>query len=298
MRCHALRFCVALLLANGVHAGQMTATPALAAGHEDPGAFACAAITGPGPSRSLRVGVFRRDDRDAGSTLNYEAFASRANRLPGVTLTPLSPRDYARADLSRFDVLVFPGGNSGAQGRSIGEKGRAAIRRYVDNGGGYLGICAGAYLATTGYPWSLGILNARTVSPHNWARGEGRVDVQLSESGRSLLGDYPQAISITYANGPILEPLNRADLPGYTVDAWYRSEIAENGTPHNVMINSPAFVRATYGRGRIVAISPHPELTPGLENVVPRVLLWLATGDQPVTPPSASLAMTDTPARR
>jgi hypothetical protein len=35
-------------------------------------------------------------------------------------------------------------------------------------------------------------------------------------------------------------------------------------------------VFATFGRGRVLTISPHSEDTPGLENVVPRALVWLA----------------------
>lgn len=274
MRYHAFCLGVAVMLLSWLPVSQADVTATLAR-----------AISAPQQTRSLRIGVFLRAD-NAGSTANYQAFVQRASGLPGTTITPVAPEDFSRVDLSVFDVLVFPGGSPASQGRSIGESGRAAIRRYVENGGGYLGICAGAFLATSSYPWSLGILNARIVAPNNWIRGRGEAEVQFSDEGRALLGDYAPAMPMVYINGPILEPMGRSDLPSYTVAAWYRSEIAENNTPRNVMVNSPAFVHSTYGRGRIFAISPHPEVTPGLENIVPRVLMWLAPGAPAAQPVS------------
>ena len=141
-------------------------------------------------------------------------------------------------------------------------------------GGGYLGICAGAYLACAGFDWGLGILNARTVS-NKWQRGRGMMRIQLTEPGRGLFGPVPEPFTIRYANGPIIKPLGRADLPPYEVAAVFRTEIAKNGSPVGVMIDSPAVVRAPFGKGRVLTISPHSEDTPGLENFVPLALAWL-----------------------
>ena len=49
--------------------------------------------------------------------------------------------------LDRFDVLIQPGGSGSAQAKALEEEGRDKIRKFVDGGGGYLGICAGSYLA-------------------------------------------------------------------------------------------------------------------------------------------------------
>ena len=47
--------------------------------------------------------------------------------------------------------------------------GRRAILDFIKNGGGYVGICAGVYLASSHYSWSLGILNAKVVDGEHWA---------------------------------------------------------------------------------------------------------------------------------
>ena len=53
-----------------------------------------------------------------------------------------------RLATQHFDAVVFAGGSGAAQARSIGAAGRALVRSFVGQGGGYVGICAGAYMAT------------------------------------------------------------------------------------------------------------------------------------------------------
>lgn len=48
-------------------------------------------------------------------------------------------------------VLLVPGGWAGHKAAALGEAGRSAIRRYVAQGGRYLGICGGAGLALQGH---------------------------------------------------------------------------------------------------------------------------------------------------
>jgi Biotin-protein ligase, N terminal len=75
--------------------------------------------------------------------------------------------------LANVDVLVHPGGSGGGQERALGEIGRKAVRDFVHQGGGYLGVCGGAYLATNDYEWSLNLIDAKVVDKRHWARGAG-----------------------------------------------------------------------------------------------------------------------------
>ena len=54
--------------------------------------------------------------------------------------------------------------------RTLGDEGRTRVKNFVENGGGYVGICAGSYLACANYSWGLKILDAKTKSP-KWQRG-------------------------------------------------------------------------------------------------------------------------------
>lgn len=229
-------------------------------------------FTAPANVRPLKIAIYEGPGSTAKGIANVSA---RVRQLPGVQLAVLKPEEVGTRDLGGFDVILFSGGSGSAQARAIGEAGRRNVRRFVEGGGGYLGICAGAYLACAGFEWGLGILNAKTVSSR-WQRGRGMMQIELTGEGRHVFGDVAGRFTIRYANGPIIKPLGRADLPPYRVAALFRTEIADNGTPAGVMIDSPAVVQATFGRGRVLTISPHSEDTPGLENFVPRALAWLA----------------------
>ena len=51
--------------------------------------------------------------------------------------------------LSRFSVLCVPGGFVLNYQSRLGPAGAAAIADFVRSGGGYVGVCAGAYLGST-----------------------------------------------------------------------------------------------------------------------------------------------------
>lgn len=226
----------------------------------------------PANVRPLKIALYEGDGSGA---KGIAAVTARAAQLPGATVTPVKAAEMGTRDLSEFDIVVFSGGSGSAQSKAIGEAGRKNVRAFVERGGGYLGICAGAYLACAGFEWGLGILNAKTVSP-KWRRGGGMVRAELTAPGRALFGPVAAPFTIRYNNGPIIKPLGRADLPPYEVAAVFRTEFARNGTPVGVMVDSPAAVHAPFGRGRVLTISPHSEDTPGLENMVPQALAWLA----------------------
>ena len=83
--------------------------------------------------------------------------------------------------------LIHPGGSASKQAKCLGEKGRAKVRSFIEDGGGYVGICAGAYLATSDYRWSLHFLGAKVLDKAHWGRGHGNVRVRLTNEGRELL---------------------------------------------------------------------------------------------------------------
>ncbi len=51
----------------------------------------------------------------------------------------------------RFKVIVLDGGNSQTHGQSLGEDSRRRIRDFYENGGSYVGSCAGSIIAGEGF---------------------------------------------------------------------------------------------------------------------------------------------------
>jgi predicted deacylase len=200
------------------------------------------------------------------------------------TLHHVGPAEIRGGALDPFDVLIVPGGSGSKEAAAIGKDGCQAIREFVEAGGGYVGICAGAFLATAKYDWGLGLVNAKTFTGNReipgvgvksmWFRGTGNVKMELSDEGREVLGDLPGPVELRYANGPILSPAGKENLPEYVPLAFFRSEISKYEPQEGTMIDTPAIVASQYGRGRVVAVSPHPEATAGLESLVERAVSW------------------------
>lgn len=190
-------------------------------------------------------------------------------------ISEITPEQILECDLSKFDLMIFSGGGASKQGNAIGEKGRDCIRKYLKNGGNYIGICAGAYLATSNFEWSLNIINAETVSKTEWRRGEGLVDLELTKEGLEIFGDTAGIFKCLYKNGPLFKPMQIVDLPQYKVAAIFKSEMADNGSTPGVMVDTPAFIFSEYGKGKVFLFSPHPENTPQLETFLPKAINWV-----------------------
>jgi glutamine amidotransferase-like uncharacterized protein len=221
---------------------------------------------------ALRVALFD----DAGSAgKGVPRVTEQLGKVADIALTKMSGKEIADGKLKGFDVVIFTGGSGHKQADTLGEGGREEVRQFVRNGGGYVGICAGAYLACSGFDWGVGVLNAKTVS-NKWERGSGTVKVEVTQTGKETVGFSAGQIDVRYDNGPIIQPDSHKDLPSYELVAFFRSELAKNGSPEGVMVNSPAIVRAECGKGRVIISSPHPEQTAGMEGFIEHAVRWVA----------------------
>ncbi|PTX97051.1 biofilm PGA synthesis protein PgaB [Spartobacteria bacterium LR76] len=200
----------------------------------------------------------------------------------GINLTTLTAEQIRNGELSKYDVVIFTGGSGSKQAEALQTAGVDEVRKFVQAGGGYIGICAGAYLACDRFSWSAKMLNARTVS-QKWKRGKANVEIELTDEGKKILGDVDGKMLVKYANGPIITSADNKDMPEFTPLAYFRTEVAENDTPVGVMENSPAVVASTFGKGKLITFSPHPEQTDGLHDLITHAVNWVAT-------PSADVA--------
>ncbi len=182
-------------------------------------------------------------------------------------------------ELAQADVVITPGGKSSLQSQTLGEEGRRKLVEFIRNGGGYVGFCAGAYLSTVNSPGALALTDMKTKSPR-WDRGKTELKIELTEAGRKVFGDRAGLLAIKYQNGPVVEPAGRGDLPDAEVLAYFRTEIADNGVPAGIQVDSPASWTAPLGKGRVLVFSPHPELTKELND-------WVKSAVLRVTPATA-----------
>ena len=205
-----------------------------------------------------------------------EKLLNLLEKQPNLTIREVDEEDIRDDKLTGCDVVLLPGGDGGIQGKALGEEGRQKIREFVAAGGGYVGVCAGAYLATCEYGWSLDILDAKVVDRKHWDRGHGTVKIGLTPRGREFFGVDHEQLSIYYHQGPLLAPADNPDVPDYDNLAKFDTGVAQNGAPGGVMRGCTAIASGTYHKGRVICFSPHPEQTKGLGHLLERAIQWAA----------------------
>jgi len=224
------------------------------------------------PSAPVRVAVFQ----DSGVSKNSAGLVVLLKRYPDLKVETLSAEAIRGGKLAGQDVVVFPGGSGSKEAAALEPAGRQAVRSFVEQGGGYLGICAGAYLASADYEWSLHILDAKVLDRAHWARGSGDVEVCLAPAAQQLFAVAGERQTILYWQGPLLAPAGKPEIPDYESLGTFATEIAKNGAPRGVMIGTTAIARGTFGAGRVLCFSPHPERTPATEAHVRAAIRWAA----------------------
>ncbi len=176
-----------------------------------------------------------------------------------VAVSRVSPAEIRSGSLGTVDLLVMPGGIAYDQSVALGSGGREAVREFVAEGGGYLGVCAGGYLAATGEPWKLGLIDARTVDGTGWRRGEGWVTVRLTLRGQGLLGMRRGLEGMYFQNGPLFAPADDPAIPDFRTVATFERDPEGTGLPCRSLEDQPAGIAGRYGLGRVFCFSPHPE---------------------------------------
>ena len=226
-------------------------------------------------AKPVRVAVFA----GGGAAKTKGPAAKAVEATPGFEVELVTGADIRAGKLKDFRVLIQPGGSGSKQGKDLGEEGRAKVKQFVKDGGGYIGICAGAYLASRSYDWSLHILDAEVLDRAHWARGTGPVELKFGAKGKTFFDTRADKLTVYYGQGPLLAPGKDDAIPDYEELATYETEIfSKGGAKPGVMKGTTAAARGTYGSGRVFCWSPHPEKTdsPEAQSLFRKALLWSA----------------------
>jgi glutamine amidotransferase-like uncharacterized protein len=98
---------------------------------------------------SIRVALYAGNGTSAVSRGNYTNALTQLVATAAISsFKALEAGDVAGLSASDFDCVIFPGGGGGSEAAAIGASGSAAVQAFVKTGGkGYIGTCAGGYLA-------------------------------------------------------------------------------------------------------------------------------------------------------
>jgi glutamine amidotransferase-like uncharacterized protein len=200
-----------------------------------------------------------------------EIVLSNMTKWLGCSFTTVRGQDIQGGCLDNYDVLMWPGGHYPAYWDEVGPDGKAEIQEFVSEGGGYLGICAGAYYAADYMVWmdddafpppdykvEGDELNLDLFPGVAWGPifeiadrpepGWAMTEINLVNQTHPITESLPNPMTMIYIGGPYLEPYDNASV---TILGEYD------------VTGTAAIVACEYGEGRMFLIGPHGEIEEG-----------------------------------
>lgn len=159
--------------------------------------------------------------------------------------------DAVKDSLSKnYDLIWFPGGLSAEYKYYITD--HENIRSFVENGGIFVGSCAGSYYAVdilrwlgSDYNYPLKIFDGKAVGPLAGLIAWGEITSFDLEKDHPVNSGLNNIIDIYYFDGPYFKPYDDS-----SIEVLARYSIN----------NEPAVVAGRFGKGKYLLLGPHPEL--------------------------------------
>lgn len=186
---------------------------------------------------------------------NGPLYAALADRYGHGAVGYCDASDILAGALDRnVRLFAMPGGADLYFCEKLNGEGNARIRAYVENGGSYLGICAGAYYACAAIEWAKGT-DQEICGPRELAFYDGTAIGPVPEflQERPLTGSWLHAAPLLYQDGPTI----------FETKVVYEGGPVFSGDAGNILARyqngKAAIVECSIGRGRIILSSPHIE---------------------------------------
>ncbi len=224
------------------------------------------------PTQKIKVGIF--DGHGGAQTCKWEAFES-IKLDKEMQPQMITSADIAGGVLDSLDAIIIPGGGGSRQYLNLGAENHKRIIEFIKKGNGALGICAGAYLFSQTPDYAcLGINGACAIDIEHDNRGHGVAKITLNEKGKKLFPELAKRDTcyIVYYEGPVIDTVKK---PQFETFAIMQSDVhTEGNAPANMTNNRPFFIANELGKGRIFSSIAHPEATPGMRWMIPRIIRW------------------------
>lgn len=220
--------------------------------------------------------AFLWDESFLWGLMAYEAL--KKSRLP---FDLIRTEDIKNKNIHDYKMLFLPGGWASNKLKAIGDEGVNEIRRFVSNGGSYLGFCGGAGLATLD---GIGLLNIkRRATKDRVPSFSGRIRVKITEHpiwmdlyknehmddshfsyGHIFHAWWPSQFIVLDEKIRILATYGEAMPDAFSSDLCVGDVMCNNGNWSQLesvykinldplrLFNEPAVVEGYYGKGRVI----------------------------------------------
>lgn len=211
--------------------------------------------------------AFLWDESFIWGLMAYEAL--KKNNL---TFELIRSEDIKQKGLSNYSMLFVPGGWASNKLKALGDEGIAEIKRFVKNGGNYLGLCGGAGLATTD---GIGLLRIKrkptkdrvpsfsgrinlSINKHKIWEGLDKADNKIfyawwpsqfvvQDKRVKILATYGEPMPDAFSSDLCIGDVIKSGQDWTELESIYKINL----NPTQLM-GEPAVVEGTYGEGRII----------------------------------------------
>jgi hypothetical protein len=224
-----------------------------------------------------KIGIYT----GTGSSHSWLWFVDLFDRMGFHDLCLLDAAAIQSRDLQSLDVLTVSGGDTFAIAESLGPPGARRLKTFIENGGLYIGSCAGAYLVMRSSKPHLNLFNYTSVRITNLSK--------WLPDCRGLAHKFSQAYGCDYIFHPVrdavtIEPTGRAPFwgtrpldaplfggPGmipsdtdcilarYTAFTKRTQYLVDETLARQTLLGKAAAIRTSLGKGHLYLLGPHFE---------------------------------------
>lgn len=173
----------------------------------------------------------------------------------------ISAKEILHSDWeSETSLLIIPGGRDVPFHEALKGEGNQRIRKYVENGGSFLGICAGAYYGCKSVEFDCGMeLEVKGLRELNFFPGIARGPVYGPGTFRyrSEYGAKAASISNSFEKGSLKSYYNGGC---YFVDADQYANVTCISKYLDIENQPAAIIEITVGQGRVILSGVHIEI--------------------------------------
>lgn len=182
--------------------------------------------------------------------------AARIAKSQGFQVVFVGPEDIPQPEWQNASLWIQPGGRARIQAKSMSKQLKSWIANFVREGGGYVGFCAGGFLATEKFGWEtkdgpfedvgFGFFKGKSFYYDSFDEvlNENFL-AQIIETSWSGRNRY-----IYWELGPYFTPQSAS---GAEIVSWYPVHPNDSG------VEKIMTLRSTFGLGRVYVTAVHPE---------------------------------------
>ncbi|MFX1318143.1 MAG: BPL-N domain-containing protein [Promethearchaeota archaeon] len=224
-------------------------------------------------------------------------FVAIALNTVGFDFTLLSAKQIERGFLQEYDGVIFPGGDEVWTMRTLGKKARNEVVQFVNNGGGYIGICAGGFLAQkstyVAYPSTkdfFGIANAKTPNtpPNVW--NIGPIIQRIIKPNHPVMFGYSGFNEALFYGGPTFDAGEGVKVLA-TLHEIKAEGMVSSPEIYKKMKDNAEVVTTNYGQGKVVLFGSHPELAPDNNGMLHNTIFYVTSEETKLPRTTSKLSM-------